>query len=517
MKASSFLRLTSIMVSLLIANVFTANAQNVNNALTFSNQAVMFGDQQQIANPITGIMPGVALGTGFAAFLDNPASLALINDSFGEFGLSFNTVDENASFLGTGRSTSQNDTRLSNIGLVYRFPTERGSLVVGGGYNQHTNFNRAAAFNARNENSSITDFFKISDSYADIAFNTFATDFGDEFQDWDESILRLGFDQPGTFLGMRQQGEIVQSGFGGEWSAFLATEFQKNIMVGASIGFLNGRFTFGRTILESDDLNLYDSAFIDSNGDGTGNTDIDSILLTDRVSSEFYGFRARVGSLVRLTDHLNIGASYTFPTRINVEEDFDATIRTTMDNGDSFNDSERTRFDYSVRYPQRIGLGAAIDDFGGFSLSVATEYVNYASTEVNFRDDQFFEEELAENEAIADIFDDTWNFRGGVSYRVNPIATVRAGYQYTPSRFKNGLDDRNTLSLGAGFMVGQRTSIELGGTYSWWDENTAVFTFGEFDYSALPDNIPPFTVDSVDAARTIDQFRLMTTIRFALF
>jgi len=499
-------------------SVSFANAQNVNDALLFSNQAVQFGDQREIINPVTGVMPGTAYNSGFGTFLDNPASIALFENSFGEFGLTYKSVSEDASYLGTNRTFDDSQTKISNVGFVYSFPTTIGSLVVGAGYNQHSAANRALGINARNENSTITDQFKApGNTYSDIAFNTFAIDYGDEFQDWDESILRVGFDQFGDYLGIRQQGEITERGNGGEYSAFIATEFQPNLMIGASIGILAGNFTYERIFQEVDNFNDYNFAAIDSDGDGQPETDIDTILLSDEVDSRYSGFRGRIGALYKITPNLNVGASYTLPSKISVDENYDAEIRTTFDNGEGFDDSLEGQFSYSVSYPSRVNLGVAIEDIAGFTVSLSTDYTNYSNVEIDFESSGLFEDELAENELISETFAEVWNFKGGVSYDVNEYASIRAGYGFLPSRFKNGLDDKNLYSAGLGFNLGQGTSIELGALYMRWEEESSVYTYTQYDYSPLPDEAPLVDATrSEDAFRTADLFQLMGTVRFSI-
>lgn len=495
----------------------TLEAQNVNDALSFGNQAVQFGDQQGVVNPVTGIMPGTAFGAGFGSFLDNPASVALFDESFGEFGLSLNTVNENALYLGNSRVMDNNKFNLSNVGLVYRFPTTRGRLVIGGGYNQHTSYNRALGFNSRNENSTITDQFKIpGNTYQDIAFNTFATDYGDEFEDWDESILRAGFDTPGDFLGIRQQGEIFERGFGGEYSAFIATEFQRNLMIGASIGLLAGRYEYDRLFQEIDDFDDYNDEFIDSSGDGAGDTDFDNLILSDQINSEYTGFRGRIGAIYTVLPGVNFGASYTLPTRISVEEQYRATITNTFDNNVMFDDSTDGQFSYSIKYPSRIGLGFALENLGRLSLSASGDYVDYSNTSIDFEDDTLFEDQQFENDFISENFTAVLNLKAGAAFQMNPALTLRGGFAYIPSKFEDGTDDKTQFSIGAGFDITQNASFEVGAKYLTWDEESTVYTYGDLDYSTLPDNAPPVDIQSEDAVRTVDQFQVMGTIRFRL-
>ena len=490
-------------------------AQNPNNALLYSNQAVLFGDQGSANDPISIIMPGTAFKSGFGSFIDNPASLALHKNGFAEFGLSFRNVEENTTYLGQSGTIDNQSNNASNFGFLYSFPTVQGSFVVGAGYTQHTVFDRSMNFQARNSKSSITDNFKAAGSpYQDIAFDTFATDFGDDFEDWDESIFRIGFDNFGDFLGIRQQGELVQNGYNGEYSIFFATEFQENIMVGASLGILTGRFNYSRIFQEIDEFNDYDSPdFIDSSGDGFGDTDIDRITLDDQVRSRYAGFRARVGTLYRVNERVNIGASYTFPTTIEVDETFDAEIVTRFDNGNEFSAFTDSEFSYKIKYPSRTSLGLGLNNLSGFSVSLSTDYTNYASTAIDFQESSLFEDELIENEFISDSYRSVWNMRAGISYEFSKELTLRAGYSYLPSKFLNGVDDRSVYAAGAGFSVSNNIRIELAAQYAQWDETSAVYDYAQYNYSNLPENPPGVTFRSEEANRTVDRLNILGTVQ----
>jgi hypothetical protein len=513
-----FKSLSTLLLLTFVAGLQHTIAQNPNNVLLFSNQANMFGDQGSAFDPVSITMPGTAYAAGFGSFLDNPASAALFNQSFGEIGLSFRFVEEEGNFLGNSRKLDDNQTNLSNFGIVYAFPTVTGSFVAGAGYSQHTSFNRAFSFQGRNTNSTITDNFKTpGSSYSEIAFNTFATDFGDEFEDWEESIFRIGFDQFGDFLGIRQQGEIFERGYGGEFSFFLATEFQENLMFGISAGILSGRFSYDRIFQEVDEFNDYNAEFIDSNDDGFGDTDIDNILLEDRISSRYNGFRARAGMIYQFSKNVNIGASYTLGTRINVEERFDANLLTTFNNGVQFEDDVRTEFSYRVEFPARTSLGAAVVDLNGFSASFSAEFVNYSNTRIDFRDASLFDDELIENEFISETFRPVWNLRGGVAYDFSPDFTIRAGLSFLPSRFENGIDDRTIFALGAGFSLTRDLRLELAAQYTTWEEVSTVFDYASFNYSPLPESPPTFTIRSEEATRNVDRLNVLATLRFNIY
>jgi hypothetical protein len=511
---------TIVLVAALLLGLNQVSAQdsNPNNAFLYSNQATLFGSQGAASDPVSIIMPGTAFKSGQGSFIDNPASMALHVNSFGEFGLNFRSVDEDAIYLGQNRALDDSQGGVSNFGFLYSFPTERGSMVFGAGYTQHSVYNRAIGFRGRNETSTITDKFKAEGSpYQDIAFNTFATDYGDDFQDWDESIFRIGFEQWGDFLGITQQGEIIQRGSGGEYSMFFATEFQENLMIGASLGLLSGRFNYSRVFQEIDEFNDYDSAIIDSNDDGFGDTDIDNILLDDQLRSRYTGFRARAGLIYRINENLSVGGSYTFPTTIEVDETFDADLSTTFNNGESFADDLATEFSYKIKYPSVISLGMGLNDVSGFSLSLAADYTDYSNTRVDFLESDFFEDELIENDFINDSFRPVWSFRGGAAYQISPEFTLRGGYGYQPSRFLDGDDNKNIFSLGAGFALTRNVQLDLAAQYTAWNEVSSVYDYAQYDYSPLPDNRPSVSFRSQEADRSAERWQLMGTLRIHFY
>lgn len=92
------LKITLLFV--LFLGVEKAVSQNDNNVLLYNNQATLFGDYDASFDPISIILPGTATASGIGGYIDNPASMALYKQSFGNFGLSFGSVSEDATYLG---------------------------------------------------------------------------------------------------------------------------------------------------------------------------------------------------------------------------------------------------------------------------------------------------------------------------------------------------------------------------------------------------------------------------------
>lgn len=502
---------------LTIWNGSTAHAQVANDAWSQSYLGVQFSDPMISHDPVTRVMPAVAYRAGLSGYLENPASMALFEESIGSFGLVHRSVDESARFLGNTPSLQDRQTGVSNLGFVYRVPTTRGRLVWGAGYSQHSYYNRAMPVSGFNDRSTITDLFKVpGNEYTEPAFSAYAIDYGDTVEDWDESIFRVGFNEYGTYLGIDQEAKFKERGMAGDYSAFMATEFLENLMVGVSVGLTSGRHTYRRTLLEVDRQNQYEGIVVDSNEDGDPDTDIHSILLNDEVRSEFFALAVNAGILYQLHPNIQVGASYALPSRLTVQEEFDGRIATTFDNGEGYEGDLQTQFEYGVRAPGRVSLGLALTDLGPVSVSLAADRRNHGKTELSL-DSDLFEQERDENQYIAQMYRSVWNLRGGVELSPGDSWSLRAGYGLRPSRFANGGVDRKELSFGVGFNVMKGGRLELAANRTRWSgEDRVVYEYGEYDYSSLPDAPPAAALRQEVAQLDGSLWQFMATFQISM-
>lgn len=475
---------------LLMVMVFLSveiKAQDGVSQISYLNLAQQFSSTNVNGDANTSILPSVAMENGFGSFMDNPASMALISTSYFNFGYLSNTSDNESSYFGRTSAIDNTEGQLSNIGLVYRAPTDQGSFVLGGGYNVSTTFNRTNILNGRNGRSTITDAFKSSGSdYNSIAFETYAIDYADVEQTMLESIFRIGFD-PGSFPGITQDAEISQMGSIGEFSLFTATEFQKNIFFGASIGLVSGTYKYRRDFREFDQFNDYDGDFIEPNSEGTGGTDINAIVLRDEIDSEIIGATIRTGLLFKILPKLNIGASVLFPSKLIVTEDYYSSLTTSFDDGrDNFFDDFDGEFNYSIRRPGQLNLGLAVEDLAGFSASISTELIDYRNTEIDLtRDSNLGFEEvifLRNEQAIIDStisadYKLVANLKGGLEYRIKSGIELRAGASLLPGKSSNFSADRFTLSGGLGVPLSRDLFLDITTQYTEWNDRSIMYEY----------------------------------------
>lgn len=457
---------------LLTASSFSLHAQSADDVLRYSLEYPSY-------DPISLVIPGVSQPTGFGAYQDNPASMALFEESFFSFGLSSRFIDETGTYLGNSSNFSDNQTGVGDIGFLYKVPTTRGSLVVGGGYSQTTDFNRALAAGGRNEQSTITDFYNTTsdDSLFFAAFDVYAIDFATNDSSFSETKSIFRFFDDNFYPGINQDVELTERGKIGEYSIFLATEFLKDFSVGASIGYLSGSYSYRRNFLESDRQNDYDAAFIDTDGDGNFETDIDNILSVDRIDADIQAFSARLGFVYQPTEAISIAASYEFPSRLYIDETYNTEITTTFDNSVQFSDDAPGRFSYSIVRPQRVKVGATVQPIEGISISAAAEGIRYSDAEIDFDEIELNPLENSINSTVRSNFNDVINLRAGLEFDINDSFTPRFGYAYFPNPQDGFGSDRQFINGGFSAVLTKGLIFDFGLQYSFWDDQNILYDY----------------------------------------
>jgi hypothetical protein len=459
-----------LLIGVLIIFVTRVKAQSADDVLRYSLEYPSY-------DPVSLVMPGVSNATGFGAYQENPASMALFDESFLSMGLSSRFLDETGTYLGNSSNFSDNQTGIGDLGLVYKVPTTRGSLVVGGGYSQTTDFNRALSASGRNEQSTITDFYNSTsdDSLFFAAFDAYAVDFATTDSSFAEtsSIFRIGFPQ---FPGINQDMELTERGKTGEYSIFMATELLENLFVGASIGYYSGSYTYRREFLESDRQNDYNATFIDSDGDGNPDTDIDNILSEDRIDAEIQAFSARMGIIYEPIPDFRLAASYEFPSKLFIDEEFNTIITTTFDNTVQFSDEAPGAFSYTITRPQRIKAGVTFEAIPKLRVSGSAEAIRYTDAEINFDELTLNPLENDINDNVQSAFNDVVNLRGGLEYKTNDTFTTRIGYAFFPSPQDGINSERQFISGGFSAVLTKGLTFDFGLQYSFWDDQNALYS-----------------------------------------
>lgn len=490
-------------ILLLIPLLFSLNAlfaQDGNHQVSYSNLALQFSNLNINGDAATGMIPSVATSNGFGGYMDNPASVALIEDSYFNIGMLNSNLEQENNYLNNISSSENDQNRLGNIGFIYKFPTEQGSFVIGGGYNLHTSQERVNQFSGRNSVSTITDHFKDPGSdYYDLAFETFAIDYATEDSSFLESIFRIGIDYPG----ITQDAKVTYNTHIGEYSFFFGTEFQENIFIGISGGLTSGTYQYRRDFLELDDRNDYDGDFIDG-------SDVDNILTHDEIDADIIGFALRAGLIYRINSNFNIGASYLLPSTLTVTENYYSSIETNLDDDLSpfFYDLEGD-YTYKFTKPGQLNVGFAANNLGKLSISTSAELINYANLDLDLitaSDVSDYEEEriLRQQEAsldsaMANDYNSVINLRAGLKYQISDQLEIRGGYAYLPGRSNLFEADKNIFSAGFGINLTNNITFDLNAQYAVWDDQSIAYSYfdddaGDFRQETISESVTKLNI-----------------------
>ncbi len=472
-----------------IAVSTSLKAQDGESPVSYKSLAIQMSTMNTNGDAQSAVLPSVSDYNGFGSFIDNPAAMALSNKSFYTIGWLNQSNTKTDGYLGNTTESDYSNTKFANLGLVYKVPTERGSFVLGGGYNLISKSDDDSFIGGFNDVSSITDFMKGAGGYSDIAFNAFATDFRNDVSDEIESIFRVD-DRPNGYEGINQFAEISNHRNIGEVSVFASTEFQKNIYAGLSLGFLTGSINYDRSFQEVDEDNLYNDGVIPPSGSDPA-TDIYSITLDDDLDTEFYGFSARGGVIIKLLPILNVGASAALPSKLFVTESFYAGVETEFDDetftsdSDEFPTSFSSDYEYAVTKPGEFKVGATLKDIGKLSFSAAAEYIDYSSTKVDFTINTgdldpsevaiLKEDEEATNAAIRSTYNAVINFKAGAVYTFDNKAKVYGGYALYPGKEETYQFDEEVYSAGLSFPFSSGISFDLSAQYSTRNDRSIVY------------------------------------------
>lgn len=450
------------LLTAILAVATTLSAQNRYDALRFS-QIQPGSDANSLA------LSGASLTSfsGFGSIYQNPALAARAKQSTFSIGLNFRDVVEESSYRNTMTSFDDQQGGISDFGYLFNFPTEQGSLVIGGGYNQIANFNRASSLNAFNGSHSIVDYFVISpgDQYFEPAFNTYAIDYDDVFDEY-YNTLRADF----TYRGMNQYMELKERGSVGEFNIFLATEFQKNFYVGGSIGFVTGSYDYERVFIEEDLNGNYRNAIYD----------ISTILNEDRIEASIRGVNAKIGFMAEPVNGIRVGLNYTTRTKLEIDEKYSTLISTDFytadaDGSSSYEDVFEGEVSYSVTRPAVLSAGVGIAIHPMFEVDLSVDRVNYSNIEMKGLGTIA---DRNENVAIRSDFQDANNVRAGLTLTMFDTFKPRVGYAVYQSPRRSFDAEVRYVSAGASFDVAKNITLDFGVQIARFDDNLDIYDYG---------------------------------------
>ncbi len=462
----------STIILVLALTVTKSYAQYPQDALRLGEDSYGIGARSMaMGNAMTG------LAQGFDATYFNPAGLAQSRMSQVTMGLNFVGYGDNATYLGNNSSLSSSQTDVSDLGLVYPFPTTRGSFAIALGYSHGPDYNSALSVGGLNPNSSIVpSLYYGPDTNSDISYMTF-------LEATDRTPLVTG--------NVIQSGETYTSGGLNNWVAAAGMDVAENFSVGLTLGLISGSYKYTQNFTEAG-----------AKGDNYAGTYFTGFDLTNTDNQSVGGWNARLGMLYKLQDNsgntlARFGLDIQFPTFLTVTDNYSSSGTASFANGGpglpagswswsttngyGQNETPGSALQYDVTTPFKFAFGVS----GGIQQVLAALDIEYADwTQLQFSNSNLSGSFISSlNNSIKAEYRPTLNVRVGLEFALaNPTSSlfvpyIRLGGQYLPSPYvgDGSSEAQKFLSGGLGANIQNTVDVDFAYQYGWWNTTSQVY------------------------------------------
>jgi long-subunit fatty acid transport protein len=403
-----------------------------------------------------------AVADDYTATYWNPAGLTQLNYSEISANLSNLRFENEALFHNTTTLDNRSWAKFHSFGLAYKFPTTRGSFVLGFGFNRFKNYNDFLSFNGYNRNSNGLEF---------------------ELEDESGAYQYYAFDRD-----VQQKETVSQDGSLNAWTLSGGMELSPTFSLGLAFNIYSGRSEYLLDFNQEDVDNIYNQFPGDFN----------YYELHQQILTDIYGWGLKVGSLIKVTPQLNLGFTVEFPTTLHLKETYAANDLLEFDDGyTSALDLGSGEWEYLVTYPYKFSAGAAVN-LNLFKLAGSVDYRDWSQVRFDIPDgfalDEYYSGLLNENQNFPEQFKSVLSYSAGAEARIpgSPLL-LRGGYRFVPSPLReNNPDlDRSYYSAGLGYDIDGSTSLDVG------------MTWGKIKRQSVDSYTPGGTDESITTTRVL--------------
>lgn len=499
----------TLFFSIIMAVGMVAAAQNYEDILRFS------------MTNATGTARATAMGGAFGALGGDLSSISINPAGIGVFRKSEFSVTPLLNFNNTdadGGTADKTSFQLGTIGIVATISggeSDWKSFNFGFNYTQLNNFNRKADMAIQNSSTSQLD------AYAIEADNT-KPDLLDPFtlrQAYDTYLINPDDDL--YYHSALGEGEMInqykllkEKGYQGEYAFSFGANYKDKLYMGLTLGL---QATYFRCRSQYTELGEQDAP-----------SGFDSYDFYEEMRITGFGSNVKLGVIYRPIPQLRIGAAIHTPTwypdmDYRRETFYDAYYWTDTDpntgreDGESHSQGCFDKYNFSMRTPWRAVLSLATVMGQKAILSADYEYVDYGSAKYTDGPTGGFFRET--NRAIKEVYTSGHNFRLGAEYRLNSLLSLRAGYNYLATPFKDkgfnltntipGHEKTQTISGGIGLNFG---SFYCDAAYSYrFSKDKSVFYYAS---AVIDDNIHEVMAEPISNDYTEHQARVTLGVKF---
>jgi len=463
-----------------------SSAQNMNDVLRFSNENLQGTARFQGMSGAFG-----ALGGDLSAINVNPAGSAVFNNGLITISGTHYEMDNLANYFGTLSSVKTNDLDVNQFGGVFVFKSTGNSdwkkMAIAINYDIVQNFDDE--FNIQgSSNQGIDNYFLsfaqgvpfgsillqdgeyIEDGYLDIGSSqgfgdqqAFLGYYGGVLDPEDQDEATTAYNSNTLYNNVNHDFLRLTSGYNSKFTFNLASQYQDNLYLGASLNF--------HTVFY-DQIDEFRESGYDSSSP-IQNTDFSNFLHT-----EGSGFSFSLGAIAKLNQNVRLGGSYQSPTWYRLTDDFSQKINSDLADDDInfINFGIVNLFEaYTIKTPGKLtGSMALIFGREGL-LSFDYGYQDMSQAELRPTSDSSF---TTINSEIANNLGAVSSFRLGGEYRVDQLS-LRAGYRFEQSPYSDGnnIGDLTGYSGGIGYNFGG-SKLDLAVNRTEQDYNMQLFDTG---------------------------------------
>lgn len=392
----------------------------------------------------------------------NPAGISLLRKGEIDFSFNSNSFTNDASFFNVLSKSKNTSSRFSQVGVVLPVPTSRGSLSFAFGYNITQDFNRVLNFTGFNygNNSMIQDLTDYND---DIAYNLALS-----YPLYDKNNKYI---KDTTLVNghLNQSGEINNKGKISNWYFTAGIEIDKDVFLGGSINIMSGEFYKVRDYWERDTKDFYSTNLLLDPAEPKS-SDFQEFYFRDRLNWSLSGYEFKLGLISKINENINVGLAVRFPQVFSVKENYSVYATSKFKNAFWEDNVPESKVEYDITTPYEYSGGISYKN-NNLLLSLDAKLIDYASAEFSFGFDK--NERLDKNKEINNLFTSVVNLNAGGEYFVpNLKLTLRAGFMYKPSAFKDDPSDfdKKFITLGAGYKLSKKLNFDIAYAYGWWKD-----------------------------------------------
>ncbi len=407
---------------------FSTTAQNDIDAMRYSQ--LTFGGTARFAS-MAGSMG--ALGGDISTLSFNPAGIAVFQKTELTITPSIFSQHTTSTYNNTDAGDGKLNFNLGNIGFVASWKMNENnhtgwqSLNFGFGYNRTNNFHNRISIQGNNKTSSLLDTYVANaNGHTSADFDGFSTGLA-----WETYLINpvdttgsLLYNHVITHYGEMQKKSVESKGSMGETVVSFGGNYKEKVLVGATVGFVNAKYTEESVYEEIDEKDTIPN--------------FKSFSYTQSLTTKGSGVNFKLGIIVKPTDWLRIGAAVHTPTVLGLKDEYSSSMKSDLQTVKYDTVSPKGSFDYFITTPFRASgsIGFIISKYG--LLNVDYEYVDYTYSQLNSSPNAFADV----NKTIRSKYTSAQNIRVGGEVRLDPLS-FRLGYALYGSPFKTG-DNKNS-------------------------------------------------------------------------